>query len=110
MIRHKDKDLVAVTGSDGRLYLLDGASLGGADHKTPLVVTGKYTSGAATTGLATWEADGTRWIATTASGAPPAAARLTANGPVVTGGGRHVQGVRARRDARRSSRAGCLAT
>ena len=36
VFRHKGKDYVAVTGSDGRLYLLDGAALGGSDHKTPL--------------------------------------------------------------------------
>ena len=47
VIRHKDKDLVAAAGNDGRLYLLDGASLGGADHKTPLHVTAKYTAAGA---------------------------------------------------------------
>ena len=50
-----------MTGNDGRLYLLDGASLGGADHKTPLHVTAKYTAAGAAA-LATWEDDGTRWI------------------------------------------------
>ena len=69
VIRYKDKDLVAVTGSDGRLYLLDGASLGGADHKTPLAVTPKYTERRGGSGLATWEADGTRWILATSTGA-----------------------------------------
>ena len=69
VIRHKEKDLVVVTGDDGRLYLLDGASLGGADHKTPLHVTEKYTAAGAGTALATWEEDGgTRWIVTTAAG------------------------------------------
>ena len=68
VIRHKEKDLVAVTGDDGRLYLLDGASLGGADHKTPLHVTEKYTSSGAGTALATWEDEGTRWILATAAG------------------------------------------
>lgn len=69
VIRHKDKDLVVVTGDDGRLYLLDGASLGGADHKTPLYVTEKYTAAGAGTALATWEEDGgTRWIVTTSAG------------------------------------------
>jgi glucose/arabinose dehydrogenase len=36
---HKNKDVVAVSGGDGRLYLLDGAALGGSDHKTALHVT-----------------------------------------------------------------------
>ena len=34
----RTRTCVAVTGNDGRLYLLDGASLGGADHQTPLLV------------------------------------------------------------------------
>jgi len=63
VFRHKGKDYVAATGNDGKLYLLDGASLGGSDHKTPLFVTeaiGKANTGG---GLATWlDADGTRWV------------------------------------------------
>ena len=47
VIRHKDKDLVAAAANDGKLYLLDSASLGGADHKTPLHVTPKYTAAGA---------------------------------------------------------------
>ena len=72
VIRYKDRDLVAVTGNDGRLYLLDGASLGGADHKTPLHVTAKYTAAGAGMALATWEDQGTRWILATAAGSAPA--------------------------------------
>jgi hypothetical protein len=41
VFRHKDKELIAATANDGRLYLLDAASLGGSDHKTPLVATGE---------------------------------------------------------------------
>ena len=85
VIRYKDKDLVAVTGGDGKLYLLDGASLGGADHKTALAVTPKYTAGTGDAGLATWEADGTRWILATSTGALPAALKFAANGPVAAG-------------------------
>jgi outer membrane protein assembly factor BamB len=62
VFRHKGKEYVAAAGNDGRVYLLDGASLGGADHKTPLaaVETGSTAAGA---GLATWlDADGTRWL------------------------------------------------
>ncbi len=55
------KYLVAAANKDGRIYLLDSASLGGADHRTPLAVSGAV--GNITTGdLATWEDDGTRWI------------------------------------------------
>ena len=37
VFRYKARDYLAVTANDGRLYLLDGATLGGGDHKTPLV-------------------------------------------------------------------------
>ena len=56
---------MAATAADGRLYLLDGASLGGSDHKTPLAVSGKF---GAAGGLATFEDGGTRYIVATASG------------------------------------------
>ena len=60
VIRYKDKDLIAAAASDGRLYLLDSASLGGADHKMPLFVT---PAGAATgSALATWDDGTTRWV------------------------------------------------
>jgi hypothetical protein len=85
VIRHKEKDLVAVTGNDGRLYLLDGASLGGADHKTPLHVSAKYTSSGAGAALATWEEPGSQWIFAPAVGAPPAGVTFTSNGPTPNG-------------------------
>jgi hypothetical protein len=63
VFRHKGKDYVAVTGNDHRFYLLDGAALGGADHKTPLFVSPPAQSAIGAPGLATWQdADGTRWI------------------------------------------------
>jgi hypothetical protein len=80
VIRHKDKDLVGVTANDGRLYLLDGASLGGSDHTTPLHVTAKFTASGAGTALTTWEDEGTRWIFATASGPAPAGVKFTSNG------------------------------
>jgi hypothetical protein len=42
VFKHKARELVAVSANDGRLYLLDAQSLGGADHRTPLHVTAKY--------------------------------------------------------------------
>jgi len=68
VIRHKDKDLVAATANDGRLYVLDGATLGGPDHRTPLAVTAKFTDAGAGTALATFEDASGRWIFATASG------------------------------------------
>lgn len=85
VIRHKDRDLVVVSGNDGRLYLLDGASIGGADHKTPLHVTAKYTAPGAGAGLATWEDGSTRWVLAPAVGAPPADVTFAANGPAPRG-------------------------
>ena len=68
VIRHANKDLIAATANDGRLYLLDAASLGGSDHQTPLAVSGKYTAAGAGTALATFQDEsGGRWIVTTAS-------------------------------------------
>jgi hypothetical protein len=85
VIRQGDRDLVAAVGNDGRLYLLDGAKLGGADHKTPLFVTPKFSQPEAGGGLATWDDNGTRWILATAAGAPQATAKFAANGAVTTG-------------------------
>jgi outer membrane protein assembly factor BamB len=61
-----DKSYVAATSND-RLYVLDGTSLGGADHRTPLAAgTGRFGS----QGIATWrDAAGTRWILGDANGA-----------------------------------------
>ena len=66
VFRYKDKEYVAASGH-GRLYLLDAASLGGADHQTPLHATATYTSAQAEGGFATWEDEGTRWIVSTAT-------------------------------------------
>ncbi len=80
VFRDKEKDYLAAAANDGRLYLLDAASLGGADHKTPLHVTAKFTAPGAGAALATWEDEGTRWILAPVVGAPQAGANFTANG------------------------------
>ena len=46
VLTYKDKELVAAPGKDGSLVLLDSASLGGADHHTPLAQTDKFSKGA----------------------------------------------------------------
>jgi hypothetical protein len=84
VIRHKDKDLIAATANDGRLYLLDGSSLGGSDHKTPLAVSGKFTAAGAGSALATYEDAGTRWILAPASGTS-GDVKFTANGLAPSG-------------------------
>jgi outer membrane protein assembly factor BamB len=68
VFRHKDKDLIAATANDGRLYLLDATSLGGIEHNTPLAATAKFTDAGAGTALATFEDGSGRWIFVTASG------------------------------------------
>jgi len=68
VFRHKNRELVAATANDGRLYLLDAKSLGGSDHKTPLAVTAKFSDGGAGTALATFEDGSGRWIFASASG------------------------------------------
>jgi hypothetical protein len=85
VIHDKDREYIAVAANDGKLYLLDGKSVGGSDHKTPLYVTPKYTAAGAGGALATWESDGTRWILAPSVGATPAAAKFTANGPAPDG-------------------------
>lgn len=63
VFRHKGKDYVSVVARDGRVFLLDGTALGGADRKTPLFATAPAPSAAPGPGLATWQdADGVRWV------------------------------------------------
>lgn len=65
-----DRNYVAVT-SHTRLYVLDAASLGGADHRTPLLVTQHAANVRFNDdGLATWRDEaGARWILSEVSGA-----------------------------------------
>jgi outer membrane protein assembly factor BamB len=84
IIRHKNRDLIAATANDGHLYLLDAASLGGGDHKTPLAVTAKFTEAGAGTALATFEDGSGRWIFVTASGTP-GDVKFTPNGAAPNG-------------------------
>ena len=79
------KTLVAAANKDGHIYLLDTASLGGADHKTPLAqstVVGNVTTG----DLATYEEGGARWILAPIAGSVNAATRFTSmNGNATNG-------------------------
>ncbi|WP_321473084.1 PQQ-binding-like beta-propeller repeat protein [uncultured Paludibaculum sp.] len=87
------RDVIATAAPDGRIYLLDSKSLGGADHKTPLAKSAVIPSaqGGFTGGLSSWEdADGARWIAAPVSGALNAAFKpastngATPNGSIIT--------------------------
>jgi outer membrane protein assembly factor BamB len=62
VFRHDGKDLVVAGTGDGDLFVLDSASLGGADHHTPLA---RARAGGPLRGaFASWEDPdtGTRWI------------------------------------------------
>ena len=85
--QYKGKHLIVAANADGRLYVLDAASLGGADHRTPLSATAPSSTppefGAEA--LATSEAtDGSRFV----YAASPARADTTfpvTNGAVING-------------------------
>ncbi|HEY8551440.1 MAG TPA: PQQ-binding-like beta-propeller repeat protein [Vicinamibacterales bacterium] len=86
VFRHKGRDLVVASADNGRLYLLDGAALGGTDGRTPLHVTPVFSGPGNGAGLATWQdREGTRWVLATAVGPVPAAAGFRANGPAENG-------------------------
>lgn len=63
---YKERQLVVAPGRDGSLALLDGASPGGADHKTPLFETSRIGEPGAKhgwDGFASWQdKDGTVWV------------------------------------------------
>jgi hypothetical protein len=81
------KDVIAVANKDGRLYLLDSAALGGADHKTPLASIQYANSGVDAGALASWEdASGTRWVLVGANGALSSATRFPVSYGAVSGG------------------------
>jgi len=79
------RDLVAVANKDGKIYLLDAKSLGGADHKTPLAVS-TAVGNVITGDLSTFEAAGTRWILAPVAGGVNSATHFAAmNGSVTNG-------------------------
>lgn len=94
VFRHGTKDLVAAATKDGRVMLLDAASLGGANHTTPLVASAPLFAGGgaiSAEALSTWaRAEATaasagsaaRWILVPISGRPSA---RTTNGAIRNG-------------------------
>jgi outer membrane protein assembly factor BamB len=73
------RTFVAASNADGSLYVLDAASLGGADHKTPLARSAPASPSSDSGGaLTTWEEGGSRMIA--AAGGGIAAFRLSPDG------------------------------
>jgi outer membrane protein assembly factor BamB len=66
VLEQDGRNVVAVTTRDGRVVLLDGSSLGGANHATALFVSQPLIGGRGSSSgqsPATWqEPDGTRWL------------------------------------------------
>ena len=65
IFNYKDHEILAAATKDGRVFLLDTASLGGADHKTAEFVSAATTTmnGYAPPALATWEDSAqNRWL------------------------------------------------
>jgi len=71
------------------LYVRDGKTPGGADHKTPLATSAAYTSGNdfIAGAIASWQdADGIRWLAVASSGPVASTATFPANNGAITNG------------------------
>jgi len=84
------KDWIVAAGKQGRIYLLDSASMGGADHHTPADRTpalSKVDTDFSAGALATWEdANNNRWVLAPVGGPLASEANFpTKNGPVTNG-------------------------
>ena len=90
VFKYKETEIVAAVARDGRIFLLNAASLGGADHQTPLSVSVAVSRGKTDFvhgPLATWEdSAGTRWVLEPSAGAIPAAAKVPATNGAITNG------------------------
>ena len=89
ILRHNDREIVAAATKDGRIIVLDAASLGGADHSTPLASRAIFEPGARVSAdaLAAWRSSdtgGTSWILVPVSGRLSREVRTT-NGAVAAG-------------------------
>ena len=89
VLRRNGKDLVIAATKDGRVIVMDSASLGGADHGTPLLASKPFiAAGADVSGdaLAAWQQTNpdAGWILLPVNGRPSAGSP-GANGPVSTG-------------------------
>jgi hypothetical protein len=69
VFNYKGREMIAASGKDGRIYLLDGQEVGGSDHHTfisrtaPVAADSGLADRGIWGGLSTWEdADGTRWV------------------------------------------------
>jgi hypothetical protein len=89
---YEDKDWIVTGGRDGRIYILDADSLGGADHHTPLYQSDvivapdkNFAGNGIWNNFATWlDADGTRWLYASIRGAAAGKFPMS-NGPAPAG-------------------------
>ena len=91
ILKYKETQLVVAAGKDGSLVLLDAASLGGADHHTPLIETppiSKPGEKHGWDGFASWQdKDGTTWVyASVSAGISLNENAVKLNGPTPHGG------------------------
>ena len=89
IFEYKGKILIAAATKDGRVHLLDSASLGGADHRTALSITAASLKTAvfAPGALASWQdRSGARWILAPAEGTQAAELGFKSGHEAVTKG------------------------
>ena len=94
IVRHNDKEFVAAATKDGRVLLLDAASLGGSNHATPMHASKTWLGTGATVGseaLAAWQqtstppgGPSTSWLLLPVNGAIASGVTAT-NGATATG-------------------------
>jgi len=90
---YKGRDLLVGSGKEGRYFVMDSKSMGGADHETPIFRSELYSNknvNFQTEGtwgsLASWESkDGTRWVLGPTGGALAVPFPIS-NGPTPNGG------------------------
>jgi outer membrane protein assembly factor BamB len=86
---YKGRNLIAAATKDGRIHLLDSASLGGSNHQTAVFRTSAWPAAAdfAPGALATWQSvDGVRWILAAVASAPASGSGFSpVNGAVTNG-------------------------
>jgi hypothetical protein len=86
ILRHNGKEIVAAATKDGRVLLLDAASLGGQSHGTPLFASKPFVGAGGSVSadaLAAWQQSATSWVLLPVAGRPVGAP--AANGPIVWG-------------------------
>jgi outer membrane protein assembly factor BamB len=93
ILRHNDREIVAAATKDGRIILLDAASLGGSNHATPLLASKPFVGEGAkvsSDALAMWQQSSAP--ATPSSSSPertwillPVSGRLAAGSPAANG-------------------------